>query len=117
MIGSCGAIRMRRSMRPYEIAEIRTEIGELLDLHLKGLRCHIGQNPNRNIFYKLFRKAYKGGAMKVGKETSLTDDALWDSLEEEWLDKLDDDDRLIAKKIPEDFLRRRHEWAYVWDIG
>lgn len=106
---------MRRILRPDEIDEIERELLKLLDMHVKGVRGHIGQDPNRNDFFKLCRRAYKGGAMKIGKVPSLTTDALRDSLEEMWLDNLDKEDRPQAKEILDDLLRRWREWVYVLD--
>ena len=98
-----------------EVTEIKTELQNLLDQHLKGHLGYIGQKSYKDNFFALFRRAYEAGYLELGEGPLLTEDALRDSLTERWISDLDESESVKAKELLEDLLRRWGEWAYALD--
>lgn len=94
--------------------DIIRELHELLDMHLKGTRGYIGQEPYKGDFFKLFQEAYRSGFIEPSSSPRLTGDALRETLGTRWFD----DDESLNKKRTEllDLLFTKwDEWRYAWD--
>ena len=94
--------------------EIIRQVHELLDMHLKGTRGYIGQEPYKGDFFRLFSQAHRNGYIESSSSPRLTGDALRDILVTRWFD---DDESLNEKRkdLLNLLLTKWDEWRYAWD--
>lgn len=93
--------------------EIIRQVHELLDMHLKGTRGYIGQEPYKSDFFRLFREAHRNDYIELSSSPRLTGDAFRDILVARWFD---DNETLNERRteLIDLLFTKWDEWHYAW---
>lgn len=94
--------------------QIINQIINYLQMHAKGVRGYIGQEPYKSDFFRLFKEAYHRKYFDATSQPRLTGDSLREILRHRWFspDVLDTRQR---HHLMNQLCSRWDEWRYAWD--